>query len=700
MAKWLKAWRHLYIIPVLLYIIPHIAALQDNRCFLENGASSETFFVSEDLPVGEIIGRVRVVGDPGAHLGTIALRLKEPDSPVAIAQNSKNLTLTRPLDKEGVSGPSSVFVNLICERLGTLDPGFVIPINIRVTDANDNSPVFINAPYILNISEVTVIGTRVLQGVHAVDNDQQGPFSSVKYSVLKGPYSDYFEFENELEGTLVLKKPLDYETLKMFDVQIRAQDHGDPPKTADTTLTVHVIDADDQNPRFLDDRYTAEVPEPPIKGSSLIIKPRDIRAFDRDEGIGAPIYYTWNNVEREYAFFRLDRQTGRVYLNKNLNEGDIESPAILVIRATQEDNPDRYALATLTVNRHHSSKGIKFIHPIFNFRVSESAMPGTLIATLSNNKPGHHLKYFVSDQNILKTFALNTLGELTLKEKLDYETKQEYLFKVFATDGKTNDSSVVNVTVDNVNEWEPRFRYNHYEFVVDANGGVHNLVGKVEAADGDRGDRLTLSLSGPDSHLFFITPNGEIRSRDIKGLQEKTASFTVTATDSGTPPKRASVPVTVHFSTDGDLSIEMDAAKSFPSAPVLLASLGTVLLLLSFVVALLVAYICKVRRNEYQSAPDTKSQQKREVSNPVFGGEKTREDTVAALEGISSETKPRIPSSKIHPAPQPPLWPTATSRVKKLSWDDNKTETGSTENLNDLDSIPKVLESGNLTVYF
>jgi hypothetical protein len=32
--------------------------------------------------------------------------------------------------------------------------GFVIPVNIRVTDANDNAPHFVNAPYVLNISEV------------------------------------------------------------------------------------------------------------------------------------------------------------------------------------------------------------------------------------------------------------------------------------------------------------------------------------------------------------------------------------------------------------------------------------------------------------------------------------------------------------------------------------------------------------------
>lgn len=32
-------------------------ALSDNRCFLENGGSSESFFVSESLPVNSVIGK-------------------------------------------------------------------------------------------------------------------------------------------------------------------------------------------------------------------------------------------------------------------------------------------------------------------------------------------------------------------------------------------------------------------------------------------------------------------------------------------------------------------------------------------------------------------------------------------------------------------------------------------------------------------
>jgi hypothetical protein len=36
------------------------------------------------------------------------------------------------------------------------------------------------------------VGTRVLQGVRAVDADQQGPYSTVQYSVMPGAHSVSF----------------------------------------------------------------------------------------------------------------------------------------------------------------------------------------------------------------------------------------------------------------------------------------------------------------------------------------------------------------------------------------------------------------------------------------------------------------------------------------------------------------------------
>lgn len=145
---------------------------------------------------------------------------------------------------------------------------------------------------------------------------------------------------------------------------------------------------------------------------------------------------------------------------------------------------------------------------------------------------------------------------------------------------------MVNVTVEDSNEWEPRFRYPHYEFFV---AGLPNeLIGRIEAADGDKSDRLTLSLTGANASQFFITPLGELRLRDV-GEYTGLATLDVVATDSGNPPRSASVPVTVHFPGAGGIT----AGRSSAGSSLILAGLGAVLLLLAFVVAFLIVYIYK-----------------------------------------------------------------------------------------------------------
>jgi hypothetical protein len=61
-----------------------------------------------------------------------------------------------------------------------------------------------------------------------------------------------------------------------------------------------------------------------------------------------------------------------------------------------------------------------------------------------------------------------------------------------------NDTATVNISVLNINDWDPRFRYPQYEFFVsNTEVSAGDVVGRVEAADGDRGDFITLSLRGP-----------------------------------------------------------------------------------------------------------------------------------------------------------------------------------------------------------
>ena len=66
------------------------------------------------------------------------------------------------------------------------------------------------------------VGSRISTGViRAVDDDQPGPFSTIEYLVKPGSkFSEYVAFENPLEGSLILTKRLDYETLRDFEVHI------------------------------------------------------------------------------------------------------------------------------------------------------------------------------------------------------------------------------------------------------------------------------------------------------------------------------------------------------------------------------------------------------------------------------------------------------------------------------------------------
>ena len=88
----------------------------------------------------------------------------------------------------------------------------------RVTDVNDNAPVFIDSPYSVSVSELALVNTVVLEQVLAVDVDQPGSFSTVEYFLPEGPYEDYFSFINPLDGKLFLKRPLDYEIFQNFQV--------------------------------------------------------------------------------------------------------------------------------------------------------------------------------------------------------------------------------------------------------------------------------------------------------------------------------------------------------------------------------------------------------------------------------------------------------------------------------------------------
>lgn len=74
-------------------------------------------------------------------------------------------------------------------------------------------------------------------------------------------FQELVHFAHELESVVVVGSTLDYESLHNFTVTLRAADAGSPPLHADAQLIVELLDADDQNPAFSYEHYTAVIPD-------------------------------------------------------------------------------------------------------------------------------------------------------------------------------------------------------------------------------------------------------------------------------------------------------------------------------------------------------------------------------------------------------------------------------------------------------
>lgn len=425
-----------------------------------------------------------------------------------------------------------------------------------------------------------------------MDDDQQGPFSTVEYKVLDGPYSQYVSFVTPLEGTLVLRKPLDYETLKNFTLTLRAQDQGNPPRFSDTTLDVVVLDADDQNPKFLQDSYTAELP---ISGrpGELRAHPEAITAVDQDEGIQSPIEYSiTKSVDSKY--FTINKKNGVVSITEPVGPNDFVHSITLVIKATQVDNHDRYALTTLAVGRRDVERNrdnenrFAFLQNRFQAKISEDIGIGSRLLALPTNRPGRQIQYHILDPLEAQFFRIGTLGEIILQKSLDYENATKHVFQVMGTDGITNATTEVIIEVLDVNDWEPRFRQQNYEFTIPKIKDLTEPIplGKLEVADGDRDDKVNIHIRGPYSTYFQIDTNGML------WLKPNRPNITLmhliaTATDTGLPTRSSSVPVTI-------LNDSIAMAQT-NWAPGILGAFGAVLGLFILTIIAMCVYIYKQR---------------------------------------------------------------------------------------------------------
>nr|XP_057936456.1 protocadherin Fat 3a isoform X2 [Doryrhamphus excisus] len=197
-----------------------------------------TAVVSEDATIGESV--VQLVAEDMDSLlnGAILYSIVngDRDNQFFIDPHNGVISVNKHLDRETV--PSYTLAIRALDS-GTPPMSSTVPVNIDISDINDNPPTFLPANLTTVIQENKPIGTSIIQlSVIDLDSSRNGP--PFDFRILSGNEGD--EFVLEQDGTLVASQVFRRDLATKYVIHIQVTDSGRPRLSSSSTLTVRVIE--------------------------------------------------------------------------------------------------------------------------------------------------------------------------------------------------------------------------------------------------------------------------------------------------------------------------------------------------------------------------------------------------------------------------------------------------------------------------
>ncbi|XP_041838939.1 protocadherin-23 [Melanotaenia boesemani] len=395
------------------------------------------------------------------------------------------LTVAAPLDRE--STPSFAFTVTATDQAESKDERKETSVTAQLflLDMNDNRPVFVSEDTV-QVMEDAEVGS-LLHHFVAIDGDQ-GENGIVVFSIIAGNRRGFFTLE-ENTGLLFLSTPLDYETQRRHHLTVRAVDHGLPSLSSTQTLTVEVVDVNDQAPVFSQTIYKSSVAENRDPGEPVL----RISATDMDSEENAVVWYSLLPGPG-YELFSINPYTGLITTASHL---DREQEQQFTLRVQARDSGSRPLSATATVLcsvLDDNDNPPVFMQSLSQINLPENLPPG-VIHTAQASDPDHGengtIKYSILGENYRGRFTINShTGAVSTMQVLDREDTQNYSLTIQALDhGPIPLSSITQLQLmlldqnDNI----PSFSSKSYHASVSEGLPAGAEVLRVRAFDPDEG---------------------------------------------------------------------------------------------------------------------------------------------------------------------------------------------------------------------
>lgn len=360
--------------------------------------------VKEDLPVGARIVHLSATDSDSGFNGKLVYVISggDTESRFIVDMETGWLLVYSPLDRETTDHYT---LNITVYDLGIPQKSSSRLLDVKILDANDNSPQFLQDSYSVEISESTPVGTEIIQ-VDSTDKDQ-GDNGVIRYSILGG--TDHFAI-NEETGVVTVTKPLDRELHPVYILKIAARDQAvsEPQLVSTVPLKITLEDVNDNPPKFVPPNYRVKVREDLPIGTVIMW----LEAHDPDIGPSSQVRYSL--IDNGDGNFEVDKLSGAVRIVQNL---DYETKQVYNLTAKAKDKGKPISLSsTCFIEVDVVDVNENLYRPLFRSFVEkgfikEDALVGTSLMTVTAEDEDRgrdgEIRYSIRDGSGLGIFTID-----------------------------------------------------------------------------------------------------------------------------------------------------------------------------------------------------------------------------------------------------------------------------------------------------
>uniref|UniRef100_A0A8C2DRB0 Cadherin domain-containing protein n=1 Tax=Cyprinus carpio TaxID=7962 RepID=A0A8C2DRB0_CYPCA len=309
-------------------------------------------------------------------------------------------------------------------------------VTVTLTDINDNPPKFSKGSYEFTIPEDLGIGKP---GGRVKANDRDiGENAKSAYSIIGGDERDVFEIVTDAqtqEGILRLKKPLDFESKKSYNLtvvatNIRADSITGGPYMDQATVKIIIEDADEP-PVFTKSAYLFDVHE----NAAINTVIGAVAARDQDATHSQVRYFIDRHTDLERQF-NINVDDGKITLAKPLDR-ETDMWHNITVTATEVRNHSQISRAIVAIKVLDINDNAPEFATEYEAFLCENGKPGQV--------RGHESDPPVASPSISRD---NSISVLAKHDSFRRQKQETYLLPIVVTDdGEPPMSSTNTLTI-------------------------------------------------------------------------------------------------------------------------------------------------------------------------------------------------------------------------------------------------------------